>query len=152
MIKEVTYSLILIYLLKITTIIIKYLLGYGELVFNFNIISDILLIFLMAVLIFPLMYIIAVVNEYYEVYSIINSCGYSLSILDIFKKCKISLQNIHEFKNRLIVSDDYLINKFQEYGDQEMFEFNNNFIYPSEKRIGRYEYVESIQNVMKITL
>lgn len=144
MIKEAGYSLILTYLLKITTIIIKYLLGYGELVFNFNIMSDIILIFIMAVLIFPFMYIIAVVNEYYGIYNMINSCEYSLSILDIFKKCKISLQDIHEFKNRLIVSDDYLINKFQEYGDQEMFEFNNNFIYQSDKRIGRYEYVDAI--------
>ena len=144
MIKEAGYSLILTYLLKIATIIIKYLLGYGELTFNFNIMSDVILIFLMAVLIFPFMYIIAVVNEYYEIYTVINSCRYSISILDIFKRCKISLQNIHEFKNRLTVSDDYLINKFQEYGDQEMFEFKNNFIYQSDKRIGRYEYIETI--------
>ena len=144
MIKEAFYSLILLYSLKIITSFIKYLLGCGNLVFNFNIISDIILIIFMALLIFPFMYFIAVVNEYYEIYSVINSCGYPISILDIFKKCKISLQSVFEFKNRLNVTDDYLINNFQKYGDQEMFEFNNNFIYQFDKKIGQYEYIESI--------
>lgn len=144
MIKEAFYSLILLYSLKIITSFIKYLLGCGNLVFNFNIISDVILIIFMALLIFPFMYFIAVVNEYYEIYSVINSCGYPISILDIFKKCKISLQSVFEFKNRLNVSDDYLINNFQKYGDQEMFEFNNNFIYQFDKKIGQYEYIESI--------
>ena len=64
MIKEAFYSLVLVYLLKIVTVMIKYLWGYWNLIFNFNILSDIILIVFMALLIFPFMYIIAVVNEY----------------------------------------------------------------------------------------
>ena len=129
--------------------IFEVVIGLVPVLFSFNLslvglefIKSLILPLILDVLFLPLMYILAVLNEYVYTNNI-----YSKSIIDVFKKCNLNLKCIHRFNKQL----NYKIYNNQEIkilsSNQSDFRLENNNIYMGENLIGTYECDVVVPNI-----
>lgn len=100
----------------------------------YNISSDMALIILIGTAIFPFMYLIAVINEYYQINSFIEIKKLKIDIKSIFFEYKFHLNELFEFKKKVEACEDESIESL----DSNLFELKDDKIFKMGKEIGNY--------------
>lgn len=128
-------------ILKTTVLIIMTQLTFN---FTFNLymifiefIKSLLLPFILTILYIPIMYIIAVINEYLDIIYLLPILSKDITIYDVIKKCNVNLRCLNRF-NRQLYSKNH--NNYKIYKPNESeFKLTNNKIYMGDELIGSYE-------------
>lgn len=110
-------------------------------------IKSLLLPVVLEILFLPLIYGIAVLNEYKDIRYISSNSMKDIKIYDVFKKCNINLWCLHKVNKQL----NYKISNNLEIvivnTNESEFKLINNEIYIGEELIGRYECNVELQEI-----
>lgn len=112
---------------------------FDLLVYSIEFIKSLFLPLVLEILFLPIIYGIAVLNEYKDIRYILLNSSEDIRIYDVFKKCNINLWCIHRLNKQLNYKisnnlDIRIVNP-----NESEFKLINNKIYMSCKLIGRYE-------------
>ena len=107
--------------------------------FCMNFIKSLVLPIILIFLFLPIIYVIAVFNEYCSIYNTLSIFNTEISIFDIFKHCNINLKSICKFRENI----DYNISIGKEInlkeGIHSKFRLTDNKIFMNGVLIGKYE-------------
>lgn len=76
------------------------------------------------------MYVTAVMNEYYQIYSINKNNNLNIDISTVFSKNRFKLEKIFEYRIKV----ESYENDSTESLDAELFELKDNIVYKMEKK------------------
>lgn len=115
-------SLIFVYALDICRMIEFLNIDMGLL---YAISSDIALIIILGIIIFPFMYLVSVVNEYYQINSFIRIKDLKVDMKSVFAEYKFDLKRLFEYKKKIEKVENENIDSME----LDLFKLENNKIY-----------------------
>lgn len=96
--------------------------------------SDVALIIILGIIIFPFMYLISVVNEYYQINSFIKIKDLKVDMKSVFAEYKFNLKRLFEYKKKIETIENENIALI----DLDLFKLENNKIYKLGEEVGSY--------------
>ena len=124
-------SLIFVYALDICRMIEFLNIDMGLL---YAISSDIALIIILGIIIFPFMYLVFVVNEYYQINSFIRIKDLKVDMKSVFAEYKFDLKRLFEYKKKIEKVENENIDSME----LDLFKLENNKIYKLGEEVGSY--------------
>ena len=124
-------SLIFVYALDICRMIEFLNINMGLL---YAISSDIALIIILGIIIFPFMYLVSVVNEYYQINSFIRIKDLKVDMKSVFAEYKFDLKRLFEYKKKIEKVENENIDSME----LDLFKLENNKIYKLGEEVGSY--------------
>lgn len=124
-------SLIFVYALDICRMIEFLNIDMGLL---YAISSDIALIIILGIIIFPFMYLVSVVNEYYQINSFIGIKDLKVDMKSVFAEYKFDLKRLFEYKKKIEKVENENIDSME----LDLFKLENNKIYKLGEEVGSY--------------
>lgn len=96
--------------------------------------SDIALIIILGIIIFPFMYLVSVVNEYYQINSFIKIKDLKIDMKSVFAEYKFNIKRLFEYKKKIEKVENENIDSME----LDLFKLENNKIYKLGKEVGSY--------------
>lgn len=106
----------------------------------YKICGDMALIIIIGAIIFPFMYFTAVMNEYYQIYSINKINNLNIDTSTVFSKNRFNLKKIFEYRIKI---ETYETNSTEPL-DSELFELKDNNIYKMGEKVGNYTFLNEM--------
>lgn len=106
----------------------------------YKICGDMALIIIIGAIIFPFMYVTAVMNEYYQIYAINKINTLNIDISTVFSKNRFNLEKIFEYRIKVETYE----NDSTESLDSELFELKDNTIYKMGNEVGNYTFYNDL--------
>lgn len=108
-------------------------------IYGIEFIKSLFLPFVLEILFLPLMYGIAILNEYKDIKYLLPDLSEDITIYDVFKKCNIKLGCLHRFNKQLYYKNSNDLKIRIVNPNESEFKLIHNKIYMDDKLIGRYE-------------
>ncbi len=108
-------------------------------IYSIEFIKSLLLPLFLEILFLPLIYGIAVLNEYHDIKYISSNSTKDIKIYDVFKKCNINLWCLHKLNKQLNYKISNNLEIVLANTNKSEFKLINNEIYIGDELIGRYE-------------
>ena len=106
----------------------------------YKICGDTTLIIIIGTIIFPFMYFTAVMNEYYQIYTINKINKLNIDTSKVFSKTRFNLKEIFEYRIKVETYE----NNSTESLDSELFKLKDNIIYKMGKKVGNYIFLNEM--------
>ncbi|WP_408892832.1 hypothetical protein [Methanobrevibacter gottschalkii] len=132
-INKLLVSLIFVYVLDICRMI-EFLRQIDMIRLLYAISSDIVLIIILGIIIFPFMYLVSDMNEYYQINSLIKIKDLKIDMKSVFVECRFNLKKLFKYKKKIETIENENIYSI----DLNLFKLENNNIYKLDKEVGSY--------------
>ena len=101
--------------------------------------KSLLMPLVLEVLFLPVIYVIAVINEYKDIKYILAILSEDIGIYEVFKKYNLNLRGLHRFNKQLTYKNSTDLKIVLIDSNESEFKLINNKIYIGDKLIGSYE-------------